>query len=118
MKKVIINADDFGLAQGVNEGIIKAHQEGVLTSATLMANMPGFDQAVEMARANPELGVGVHLNILRGWPLSPTQKVGSLLSRELRFIPSVSNLLHRIALKRVNFDEVEREFRAHVEKVQ
>ena len=118
MKKVIINADDFGLAQGVNEGIIKAHQEGVLTSATLMANMPGFDQAVEIARANPELGVGVHLNILSGWPLSPTQKVGSLLSRELRFIPSVSNLLHRIALKRVNFDEVEREFRAQVEKVQ
>ena len=118
MKKVIINADDFGLIQGVNEGIVEAHQEGILTSATLMANMPGFDQAVEMAGANPELGVGVHLNILRGQPLSPAQKVGSLLSRELRFIPSVSNLLHRMVLKRVSFDEVEREFRAQVEKVQ
>ncbi len=118
MKKVIINADDFGLIQGVNEGIVEAHQEGILTSATLMANMPGFDQAVEMAGANPELGVGVHLNILRGQPLSPAQKVGSLLSRELRFIPSVSNLLYRMVLKRVSFDEVEREFRAQVEKVQ
>lgn len=118
MKKVIINADDFGLIQGVNEGIVEAHQEGILTSATLMANMPGFDQAVEMAGANPELGVGVHLNILRGQPLSPAQKVGSLLSRELRFIPSVSNLLYRMVLKRVSFDEVEREFRAQVERVQ
>ena len=118
MKKVIINADDFGLVQGVNEGIIKAHQEGILTSATLMANMPGFDQAVEMAGTNPELGVGVHLNILRGQPLSPAQKVGSLLSKELRFIPSVSKLLHGIALKRISFDEVEREFRAQIERVQ
>jgi predicted glycoside hydrolase/deacetylase ChbG (UPF0249 family) len=117
MKKVIINADDFGLVQGVNEGILKAHQEGILTSATLLANMPGFDQAVDMARANPELGVGVHLNILRGQPLSQPQKVGSLLSRELRFIPSVPNLLYRMTLRRVIFDEVEREFRAQVEKV-
>jgi predicted glycoside hydrolase/deacetylase ChbG (UPF0249 family) len=117
MKKVIINADDFGLIRGVNEGIVKAHQEGILTSATLMANMPGFDHAVEMAGANPELGVGAHLNILRGQPLSPAQKVDSLLSRELRFIPSVANLLRRMALKRVSFDEIEREFRAQVEKV-
>ena len=102
MKKVIINADDFGLVQGVNEGIVKAHQEGILTSATLMANMPGFDQAVEIARANPELGVGVHLNILRGQPISPAQKVESLLSREHRFIPSVATLLRRMALKRVS----------------
>jgi predicted glycoside hydrolase/deacetylase ChbG (UPF0249 family) len=62
--------------------------------------------------------VGVHLNILRGQPLSPVKKVESLLSRELRFIPSVANLLRRMALKRVSFDEVEREFRAQVERVQ
>jgi predicted glycoside hydrolase/deacetylase ChbG (UPF0249 family) len=118
MKKVIINADDFGMSQGVNEGIVKAHQEGILTSTTLMANMPEFDQAVKMASINSELGVGVHLNILRGQPLSPSQKVGSLLSRELRFIPSVTSLLHRIGLKRISLDEIEREFRAQVERVQ
>ena len=117
MKKVIINADDFGLVQGVNEGIVKAHQEGILTSATLMANMPGFEEAVVLAGVNPNLGVGVHLNILRGQPVSPTKKVESLLSKELRFIPSVSSLLRRIVWKRINFDEVEREFRAQVEKV-
>ncbi|MGD9345066.1 MAG: ChbG/HpnK family deacetylase [Candidatus Aminicenantes bacterium] len=117
MKKVIINADDFGLVQGVNEGIIKAHREGILTSATLMANMPGFDQAVEMAGVNPELGVGVHLNILRGHPVAPARKVGSLLSKEHRFLPSVWKLLSGIALRRICLDEVEREFRAQMEKV-
>lgn len=117
MKRVIINADDFGLVQGVNEGIIKAHSEGILTSATLMANMPGFDQAVEMVGANPDLGVGVHLNILRGQPIAPADKVGSLLSKELRFIPNVADLLRRIVLKRVSYDEVEREFRAQIERV-
>jgi predicted glycoside hydrolase/deacetylase ChbG (UPF0249 family) len=117
MKKVIINADDFGLVRGVNEGIVKAHREGILTSATLMANMPGFDQAVEMSGANPELGVGVHLNILRGQPLSPAQKVPSLLSKELRFIPNVSRLLYRMTLRQINFEEVEREFRAQMERV-
>ncbi len=117
MKKVIVNADDFGLTQGVNEGIVKAYQEGILTSATLMANMPGFDQAVELAGTHPELGVGLHLNILRGHPLSPAQTVGSLLSKDLRFIPNVSNLLRRIALKKIKLDEVEREFRAQLERV-
>ncbi|MGD8537089.1 MAG: ChbG/HpnK family deacetylase [Candidatus Aminicenantes bacterium] len=117
MKKVIINADDFGLVQGVNEGIIKAHKEGILTSTTLMANMPGFDQAVELAGAHPNLGVGVHLNILRGQPLSPVEKVESLLSKDRCFVPSVPHLLRRILLKRIGIDEVEREFRAQVEKV-
>jgi predicted glycoside hydrolase/deacetylase ChbG (UPF0249 family) len=117
MKKVIINADDFGLVHGVNRGIIKAYQEGILTSTTLMANMPGFEEAVLLAGANPNLGVGVHLNILRGQPISPTEEVKSLLSQELRFIPRVSSLLRRIACKRLNFAEVEREFRAQVEKV-
>ena len=117
MKKVIINADDFGLAHGVNKGIIKAHQEGILTSTTLMANMPGFEQAVELSAQNPKLGVGVHLNILRGQPLLPAGEVESLLSKELRFIPSLPNLLRRIVWKRIDLDEVEREFRAQVEKV-
>ncbi|HOI45659.1 MAG TPA: ChbG/HpnK family deacetylase, partial [Candidatus Aminicenantes bacterium] len=79
MKRVIVNADDFGLCQGVNRGIVLAHQKGILTSATLMANMPGFDEAVEMARDHPRLGVGVHLNLLRGEPVTPARDVASLV---------------------------------------
>jgi hopanoid biosynthesis associated protein HpnK len=117
MKKIIINADDFGLTHGVNEGIIKAHRDGILTSATLMANMPGFDQAVELAGKNPNLGVGVHLNILRGQPVSTAQKVESLLSRDFCFIPGAFHLLRRIMLKQIKLDDVEREFRAQLEKM-
>ena len=63
MKYAIINADDFGLSPGVNEGIIKAHQDGILTSATILANMPAFEDAVQLAKSYPSLGVGLHLNI-------------------------------------------------------
>lgn len=66
MKKVIINADDFGYSSAVNAGIIKAFQEGVLTSATLMANMPSCDEAIELAKKNPGLGVGGHLTLTCG----------------------------------------------------
>lgn len=69
MKKLIINADDFGYCKGVNYGIIEAHTDGVLTSTTMMANMPGFDHAVELHRHYPNLGIGVHLNLTTGSPV-------------------------------------------------
>ncbi|MCB5952469.1 carbohydrate deacetylase [Enterococcus sp. BWT-B8] len=69
MGKVIINSDDFGYSRGVNYGIIDAYQKGVLTSTTLMANMPGFEQAVELKKQLPELGVGVHLTLTCGKPI-------------------------------------------------
>jgi len=61
MHKLIINSDDFGYGRGINHAIIDTYQEGILTSATLMTNTPGFDHAVKLALANPKLGVGVHL---------------------------------------------------------
>ena len=70
MKKIIINADDFGYSSGVNAGIIKAHQEGILTSTTLMGNMPGAEEAVKLAKENPTLGVGIHLVLKTGKPMS------------------------------------------------
>jgi hopanoid biosynthesis associated protein HpnK len=69
-RKVIINADDFGLCQGVNDAVARAHTEGLLTSTTLMVNMPCADQAVELAKSLPNLGVGVHLNLTEGRPVS------------------------------------------------
>ena len=70
MKKVIINADDFGYSSAVNLGIIKAYKEGILTSTTLMANMPGCDEAINLAKENPDLGVGGHLVLTCGKPLT------------------------------------------------
>ena len=58
----IVNGDDFGASDGVNRGIIEAHRDGILTSASLMINMPGAEQAVGLSAANPELSVGLHVN--------------------------------------------------------
>ncbi|MBM6615344.1 chitin disaccharide deacetylase [Desemzia sp. RIT804] len=69
MKKLIINADDFGYCKGVNYGIIEAYSDGVLTSTTMMANMPGFDQAVDLHKQYPGLGIGIHLVLTTGRPL-------------------------------------------------
>jgi hopanoid biosynthesis associated protein HpnK len=77
-RKVIINADDFGLCRGVNEAVAKAHTEGVLTSSTIMVNMPCADQAVELAKSLPNLGVGVHLNLTEGCPVSENIQVKPL----------------------------------------
>ena len=116
MKKVIINADDFGLSSGINKAIILAHKEGILTSTTLMANMPGFDEAVELAKKNQNLGVGVHLNIIRGKPLCSPRKVESLLNNNYNFL-TVPQFFKKIMLKKIKPLEIEREFRAQIEKV-
>lgn len=69
MKKIIINADDFGYSNSVNYGIIDAHTEGVLTSTTLMTNMPGAEHAYELGKKHRTLGIGVHLTLTCGRPL-------------------------------------------------
>jgi chitin disaccharide deacetylase len=83
--QLIINADDFGLCRGVNKGIAEAHATGVLTSATLMANMPAAEEAVEIAHKLSHLGVGVHLNLTEGKPLSQDSNVNQLLDEAGNF---------------------------------
>lgn len=78
-KYLIVNADDFGLSPKVNDAIIQAHRYGIVTSATLMANMPGFQHAVGLARQHKSLGVGLHVNLSSGKPLSPVHSVPSLV---------------------------------------
>lgn len=66
MKKLIISADDFGLSSGVNRAVVKAWQDGLLTGASLMVGGSAFDEAVELARENPGLQVGLHLTLVQG----------------------------------------------------
>ncbi len=116
MKKLIINADDFGLSRSVNRGIITAHRKGVVTSATIMVNTPGFSEAVSRAKENPSLGVGVHLNLYRGKPLSNPASIPSLVCRDGNFFAS-SKLVKKIYLKKINPKEVQRELKAQIVKV-
>ncbi|MFH1614607.1 MAG: ChbG/HpnK family deacetylase [Planctomycetota bacterium] len=82
---MIINADDFGQTEGINGAVECAHKEGVLTSATIMANMPAAEDAIEIAKKLPELGVGVHLNLLEGKPVSGDDCVKVLTNSEGEF---------------------------------
>lgn len=68
--KLIVNADDFGLTDGATKGILGAMNNGIVTSTTMMVNTPGTQYASEIARENPDLAVGLHINISLGCPLT------------------------------------------------
>jgi len=80
-RSLIINADDFGMSEEVNEAVIRAYKEGVLTSTSLMVTGAAFEQAVRLAKENPGLGVGIHLVSVVGQSVLPHSEIGSLLMR-------------------------------------
>lgn len=116
MRKIIINADDFGLSRSVNKGIIRTFKEGVLTSTSLLPNMPGFDDAIDLINLNPRLSVGIHLNIFRGKPILPAIRLKSLTKKGL-FLGNPYTLIHSIYTKNLDLNELELECRAQIEKL-
>jgi len=95
-KQLVVNADDFGFTRDVNQGIIEAHQRGILTATTIMANGDAFEDAVRLAHANPTLDMGAHLVLIGGRALAaPHEPLPS----------SVTRLLAAIALKRLRIYE-------------
>jgi predicted glycoside hydrolase/deacetylase ChbG (UPF0249 family) len=92
LKRLIVNADDFGFTRDVNEGIVTAHRRGILTATTLMANAAAFDDAVRLARETPTLDIGCHLVLIGGeslvtgkpLPASVPQLLGALARRRIR----------------------------------
>jgi len=117
VKNLIVNADDLGWTEGVNRGIADAHRNGLVTSASLLANGRAFSSALAVARANPELGVGVHLNLSDGPSTADRLKVSGLLNASGDFDGGPENLLLRIATRALNLDEVETEWDAQIRKV-
>ena len=119
MPRLILNADDFGLTRGINRAIADLHGAGALTSATLMANGPAFDDAVEVARAHPGLGVGCHIVLTDGVPVSHPDRIRSLLGADGRtFRPSIFDFLQALLRGTIREDEIEREALAQLQKVQ
>jgi hopanoid biosynthesis associated protein HpnK len=84
-RRLIVNADDFGRSHSINQAVIRAHREGILTTASLMVNEPGFDEAVALARENPKLGVGLHLSLLCGRSVLPPEKIPGLVNAHGEF---------------------------------
>lgn len=118
MRRLIVNADDFGLTPGVNRAIIEAHTRGLVTSATLMANMPAFDEAVALAKAHPQLGTGLHFNLTQGKPIAPPHLVRSLLNPNGEFLGTSTKLAKRWLAGQLRRAEVVVELRAQIETLQ
>jgi hopanoid biosynthesis associated protein HpnK len=117
MKLLILNADDFGLTRGVNQGILRAHRDGILTSTTLMATGAAFDDAVEGAKANPGLGVGCHLVLVGGPALAPREEAPSLVDEEGRLPDSLPAFVAGVSSGIVRTKDIELEMRAQIEKI-
>jgi len=118
MKQLIVNADDFGMAPGVNRGILEAHRTGIVTSTSLLANGLAFEEAAAAARATPTLAVGVHVNLTEGRPLSNPGHLGALVNGTGEFIGSPEALFFRMVTGRISMDSAEREVRAQIERLQ
>jgi len=123
---LIVNADDFGFTDSVSQGIIKAYKEGIVTSTTLMVNMPAAEGAARLALENPGLAVGIHFVLTAGYPLSSA--VPSLITLDGKF-PKSNVFFDKAEYKmsanieanidadvKVNVKEVEKEFRAQLER--
>jgi predicted glycoside hydrolase/deacetylase ChbG (UPF0249 family) len=117
--RLILNADDFGLTRGVNRAIAELHAAGALTSATLMASGAAFDDAIAVAHAHPTLGVGCHIVLTDGTPISPPEKIPSLLGPDRKaFRPSLASFLLAVARGQISEAEVLREALAQIERLQ
>ncbi len=127
VRRLIINADDFGLTSGVNRAITEAHERGIVTSTTLMANSRAFEEAAGLARSfatgGGHLSVGCHVVLLDGEPLLPTNQVASLLQSNAgngrcRFRDSLNDFVIASFRHRLAAGEIEAEAAAQMERIQ
>ena len=115
MGRLILNADDFGLTAGVNRAILELHRAGVLTSASLMARAAATDEAMELARAKPSLGVGCHVVLVDGKPVLGAQNLPTLVDpRSGRFYSSLGAFLKLLLTGRIHSTEIEAETTAQI----
>ncbi len=116
MRALIVNGDDFGLTPGVNAGILDAHLGGILTSASLFANAPATEEAIQIARRTPTLGVGCHLALVDGQPMLPPSQLPTLAPGG-QFHPTWGPFIRRAMAGRIASGEVERELTAQVDRI-
>ena len=116
MRRLIVNADDFGLTSGVNRAIIEGNRLGIVTSATLMANARATDAAIDLAKAQPGLKTGCHVVLIDGVPLKANLQ--SLTNGSPRFRTSLKEFSIAALRKQISAEEVQQEVEAQVRKVQ
>jgi len=120
VRRLIINADDFGLTAGVNRAIVEAHQRGIVTSTTLMANSSAFEDAVRLAQADSRWSVGCHVVLVDGQPLIDPSQLSSLVVAKNghAFRDGVAGFAVRALAGRIDSEQVEAETTAQIRKLQ
>jgi predicted glycoside hydrolase/deacetylase ChbG (UPF0249 family) len=117
LRRLIVNADDFGFTPGVNRAIVEAHTLGIVTSSTLMANGPAFGEATQMAKASSTLSVGCHIVLIDGEPVLDPSRL-STITRSRKFRDGLKTFAARALTRRMNAGEIESEARAQIQKIQ
>lgn len=120
MRRLIVNADDFGFTAGINRAIIEGHTRGIVTSATLMANGRAFDDAVALAKPVPRLSVGCHVVLIDGEPVLGEQlpSITVTNSHGVQFRDGLKLFAARALAGRMDANEIEREATAQIRKIQ
>ena len=116
--KIIINADDFGRHTLINQAVAKGVEEGILRSATLMPGGKAFDEAVEIGKSHPALGVGIHFTLVNGFPILPPEEIPSLVTKEGVFLDDYNLFVKHFLAGRVRMEEVRRELAAQAAKME
>jgi len=116
VRRLIVNADDFGLTAGVNRAIIEGNHSGIVTSATLMANAKATDAAIDLARTQPSLKTGCHVVLIDGVPLA--SNLPSLTDGSPRFRSSLKQFALAATRGQIAADEIQREVEAQIRKLQ
>lgn len=117
MRRLIINADDFGFTSGVNRAIVEAHTHGVVTSSTLMANGPAFAEAVQLAKTAPRLSIGCHVVLTDGSPVLDAAELPSL-TRDAHFRDGMASFAARAVAGRMDAADITAEATAQIRKIQ
>ena len=117
MRRLIVNADDFGFTSGVNRAIVEAHTRGIVTSSTLMANGAAFAEAVPLAQSVPQLSVGCHVVLIDGRPVLDSSKIPSLTAAE-QFRDGLKSFAARAIAGRMDSEQICAEVTAQICKIQ
>lgn len=117
IKRIIVNADDFGLTEGINRGVIDALRYGIITRASIMPCATAFDHAVSLVKQNPGLNIGIHLTLVGERPVSSADKIKSLIESDGTFYKNHQAFSVKYFSKKIKLNEIYDEFEAQIKKI-
>ena len=116
--QLLVNADDFGRHVLIDQAVKRCVEDGCLRSATLMPGGKAFDDAVEVARCHPELGVGIHLTLVNGFPVCEAKDIPSLVTKEGVFFDNHVEFVKHFLKGQIAMEDVRRELMAQAAKME